>query len=136
SELERAPRDLPREPLERAVEHVALGESLSDPLGGVHHERMRLAQRQQAEGVVEVTVGEDDRVDGGMPGAARMESGEAFDLLADPRRDVQQDPALAVRADGHAFLGPRRRADRACANTATVRTAAVPLGKAAASRRA
>src|SRR4029450_5851651 len=58
--LQRSPRRLPREALERLVEHVALDEAAPDGFGGVDDQRVGLAQRQETEGVVEVAVGEED----------------------------------------------------------------------------
>jgi hypothetical protein len=48
SEGERAPRDLAGESLERPVEDIAVRESVAHALGGVHHERVGFAKRQEA----------------------------------------------------------------------------------------
>ena len=60
---QRAPDDLPLETLERPVEHVAVDEAAADAVGGVHRYRVRLAQREQPEAVIEVAVGEQDARD-------------------------------------------------------------------------
>src|SRR5712691_11110048 len=136
SELQRAPGHLLAKALEGSIEDIALGEAETDTVGGVDDERVRLAEREEAEGVVEVTVGEDDGVDGRMPGRAWVQPAEALDLVTDLGGGVQQDPALAVGADGHAFLGAGSGHDSSLADPAAIRAAAVPLGKAAACRSA
>src|SRR5262245_15475435 len=70
-----------------------------------------------------------------MARTAWMQSGEPFDLLADLRRGIEENPALAVRADGDRLLRSRRRANAPGANAAAVWTATVPLRKPAACRR-
>jgi hypothetical protein len=49
--------------------------------------------------VIEVAVGQDDGGGGGVPRRAGVEAREPFDLLADFRRGVQQEPRIAVGAD-------------------------------------
>src|SRR2546428_12457502 len=125
SELQRAPGHLLAKALERSIEDIALREAAPDALGGVDDERVRFAQREEAEGVVEVTVGEDDGVDGRVPGRAWMQAAEALDLVTDLGGGVQQDPALAVGADGHAFLGARSGPDESFADPPAIPAAAV-----------
>jgi Phosphatidylserine synthase len=85
SEGEGAPRDLAGESLERPVEDIAVRESAAHALGGVHHERVGFAERQEAQGVVEIAVGEDDGLDGRVPRRLGMQAGKALDLLPDLR---------------------------------------------------
>src|SRR2546430_2603325 len=129
AELQRSPRDLVVEALERAVEDVGLGEAATDAVGGVHRQRVVLAKREQAEAVIEVSVREDDGGDGGMPRLLRMERRKALDLLPDLRRGIEEHPVLAVAADGDAFLGSGNRLQGAGSDAPTVGAAAVPLGK-------
>ena len=93
SEGEGAPRDLAGESLERPVEDIAVRESAAHALGGVHHERVGFAERQEAQGVVEIAVGEDDGLDGRVSRRLGMQAGKALDLLPDLRRRVQEEPA-------------------------------------------
>src|SRR5262245_40339057 len=66
---------------------------------------------------------------------AWVQSRKAFDLLADLGRGIEENPALAARADGDRFLRARGRANASGTHTATVWTPAVPLGKPAPRRR-
>ena len=134
SGLERAPGHLLAKPLEGPIENIALGEAAMHTIGGVDDERVGFAEGEQTQGVVEVAVGEDDGVDGRVPGLARVKTGEALDLVTDLRRGIQQEPALAVGADGHAFLGAGGGHDETRADAPAVRAATVPLGKATARR--
>src|SRR5947207_15888511 len=91
---------------------------------------MGLAERKEAEAVVEIAAGENDASDRRVTRTARVKRREALDLWADLGRGVEQDPALTVGADGNAFLGSRLRVDRRCARPAAVRAAAIPLREA------
>ena len=62
-------------------------------LGGVDDQRLRLAQRQQAQAVVEVAVGQQDAGDGRVARRARPQRREALDLRADLGRGIEQEPA-------------------------------------------
>ena len=94
-----------------------------------------LAQREQTEAVIEVAVGKDDSGDRRVPRSARMQLRETLDLRADLRRRVEQHPALAIDAHRDALLRAGRDVAAARARLATVRAAAVPLGKSAAGGR-
>src|SRR4029079_10119756 len=61
-----------------------------------------------------------------------MEGGKRLDLGANLGGDVQEDPLVAVGADGHAFLRARGGGDAALADAATVGAAAVLRRKPAA----
>ena len=67
-------RDLPGKPLQRPVEDVAGREPVAHGRGGVDRERVRLAQRQQTQAVVEVAVGQQQPADRRVPRLARPES--------------------------------------------------------------
>src|SRR5262249_14886537 len=62
-ERERMPGDLTLEPLQRPEQDVALAEAAPHRRGRIQVERIRLAQREEPEHVIEVPVGEDDRRD-------------------------------------------------------------------------
>ncbi len=64
---------------------------------------------------------------------AGLEGWKGLDLRAEIGRDVDEEPFLAIGADGDAGLGSRR--DGACSGGLAIRAGAIPLGKAA-SRRA
>ena len=66
------PRDLAGKSLKGPVEDVALGKAALDARGGIDDERMGLAQGEQAQGVVEIAVGEHDGLDGTVPRPTRM----------------------------------------------------------------
>jgi hypothetical protein len=97
---------------------------------------MGLSQGEEAEAVVQVPVGEEDALDGGVARAARVDRWKALDLLANLGRRVDEEPVVAVRADRDRLLGPRGCLDCPCAYATAVRTAAVPLGESSPRRRA
>src|SRR5262249_46724419 len=136
AELERAPRHLAGKAIERAVEHVAFDEAATQPLRGVDHEGMRLAQRQESQAMIEIAVRDQDRADRRLPARARMKRREAFDLLSYLRRAVRQVPLVAVAADGHGLLGTGGGLQTAGSHPPTVRATAVPLREPAARGRA
>ena len=55
-----SPRHLIRKALERAIEHVVSREAVANAFGRVHHERVRLAQREQSEAVIQIAVREQE----------------------------------------------------------------------------
>src|SRR5439155_1992101 len=105
--IQPAPPHLAVEPLERAEEGVVPGDAAPDTRGRIDRQRLRFAEQQQAEAMVEIAARQHDAGDRGMAGAPRVKRGEAFDLEAKIRRSVQQVPVLAVSADGKAFLASR-----------------------------
>ncbi len=132
---QRAPGHLPVEPLQRPVEDVAPGESGPDAPGRVDRQRVRLAQGQQPQAMVEIAVRQDQPGDRRVSRLARGERREALDLRADLGRDVQQEPGGAVGADRHRLLRPGPHGARPTPRLAAVVTAAVPLRHAATGRR-
>ncbi len=66
---------------------------------------------------------------------AGMERWEAFDLLPDLWRGIDEHPSLVIRCHGNAFLGARCGLDGSVTEATTVGATAVPLRKAAACRR-
>src|SRR5438045_3939693 len=60
---ERAPRHLSGEALQRTIEAIALDEAAADTPGSIDPQRVRLAQREKAEAMIEVAVGEHDARD-------------------------------------------------------------------------
>ena len=97
---------------------------------------LRHYRREEAEAVIEIAVRDHDPRDRRMARRARVQRRERLDLRADLRRDVEQEPRLAVAAHRERVLRAGARAHRARARAATVRAAAVPLREAAARRRA
>ena len=67
--------------------------------------------------------------------AARMQARRRDDLLAQIRRRIEKQPALAVGADRERGLAARLDALIAAPGKLTDRAEAIPLGKAAARRR-
>src|SRR4029079_3355771 len=102
-------------------------ESGADRVGGVDHQRVRLAQRQQPQAVVEIAVGQEDARDGRLPLRTRPQAVEALDLRPDLRRALDQEPGLAVTADGVRLLGARANARAASTRLDTIVAATVPL---------
>src|SRR5256886_5843087 len=134
--LEGPPRHLAREALERAIEHILLGEADADALGRVDEQRVGFPQREEPQAVVQVTVREQERLNRRLTTVARMKRRKALDLCPDLRRGVQENPAPAVRADRHRFLASRHGGERPFADPTAVRTATVPLREPAPGRRA
>src|SRR3989441_12132872 len=62
--LEGPPRHLAREALERAIQHVLLGEADAHALGRVDEQRVGFPEREEPQAVVQVTVREQERLDG------------------------------------------------------------------------
>ncbi len=91
-------------PLQAAVpvaEHVEQREAgaqvLVDHVGAPDLVRAAFAQAEQAGGVVDLAVQQDDGVDAGVAqGSARLHRGKALELGADVRRGVAQHPVHAV----------------------------------------
>ena len=92
-------------------------------------------KKEQAQDVVEIRVGQQDGLDGtvarGLRG--RLQTWEGLDLRAEIGRGVDQEPALAIGADGHAGLGARR--NDPLPRLKTIRAGTIPLGQSAARRR-
>ena len=119
------------------VEDAIVGDGGQDAGRGVEREGLALAQGQQARDVIDVAVGQQHRVDRRVAQTLpRMHLRIGLDLLADVGGGVEQEPAFPVRGDRDARLrawfdpgitGPGQGTDGA---------AAVPLGNAAARRRA
>src|SRR5216683_293297 len=67
ADRESPPGDLLGEALERPIEDVPLGEPAPDGVGCIDGDRLRLAEREQAEAVIEVTAREHDARDRRVP---------------------------------------------------------------------
>ena len=116
-----------------AKHRVAVHDPAAYLLGRVQGERLGFAQRQQAGDMVHLGIGQQHRMNGAVPRAGLGRQGvEAGDLLADVRPGIDQIPTPVVGADGNGGLGPRRGVQRTRAQSATLRTVAVPLRKPAA----
>src|SRR5437867_208611 len=134
--LEGPPRHLAGETLERAMQHVLLGEPDAHALGRVDEQRVRFPEREEPQAVVQITVREQERLDRRMAAVAWMERWEALDLRSNLGRGVQEKPTPAVSADRHGFLGARDGRQRAVADPAAIRAPTVPLREPAPGRRA
>src|SRR3954468_13613725 len=86
--------------------------------------------------MVQVAAREHDACDGCVSQTSWMQLGEGFELLANLGRSVDQKPGTAVSADGDRLLRARAGAQLTAPNAGAIRTAAVPLRKAATSSRA
>src|SRR5438552_3545913 len=126
-----------RPPISTLFPYTTLFRSIEQPRysgGRVHGElRRRLAQQQQAQGVVELAVRADGGADRRAARAARPELGTRRHLDPEVGRRVQQHPARAVGADGDGRL---RATGAAETRLLAVATAAVPLRQPATCRRA
>lgn len=131
-----APDDLIFESCERARERVPVDKAGSHRLRGVDRKRLPFAQRQQTKDMVEVPVRQHHGGDRGMPFCAGMQGRCRFNGRSDLRARVEQDPTLAICAEGRAFLRPRLGAESAAANPLAKPAGAVPLRKATPDRRA
>ncbi|OAH28858.1 hypothetical protein AYJ10_04335 [Serratia marcescens] len=99
--------------------------------------RAAFAQIEQARAVIDLAVGQHDRADAG---AAQhlgiIQFGRGQQLMANVRGNVAQHPVFTVVADGDRRLCAALGADAVVANAPAVVAVAIPLGKAAARRRA
>ena len=80
--------------------------------------------------VVQLGVGQDDALDRHVAHARGRGRGQPAELVADIGRGVEQEPALAVRADGGGGLAARHGALGIGARDTTGGAPAVPLGEA------
>src|SRR3546814_12749428 len=104
-----------------------------DHLGATDLMRAALTQGQQAGGVIDLAVQQNDGTDGGIAwGTGRLQRRERLQLSADVRRGITQNPVDTVITDGDRRLGTRLRIERAGAQAGAVGAIAVPLRKTAA----
>ena len=74
-------------------------------IGAVDRKIVPLAQRQQPGYRVHIATGQNDAGNWrGTHALARVQAGRGFDLLAQVRRCVEQEPSIAVGADGNGCL--------------------------------
>src|SRR5262249_15980021 len=135
AEDEPPPDDLPRPPLERSGEDIP-PEAVLHALGRIDRERLRLAQAEESEAVIEFAVAEENRRNRRVARCTGGQRREAVDLTADVSGDVEQHAVHAVRGDRGALLRRRTRGDGPFTHTAAIQAAAVPLRKATARSRA
>ena len=94
--------------------------------------RATFAQAEQAGGVVDLAVHQDDRADAGVAQRpARLHRGEALQLRADVRRGIAQHPVHAVIGNRDGRLGAGLGIQAAVAKACAVDAVAVPLRKTA-----
>ncbi|MDT4841724.1 hypothetical protein FQZ97_755940 [compost metagenome] len=118
---------------EHVEQREAAGQVLVDHLGAPHLVRATFAQAEQAGGVVDLAVEQDDPGNRCIAQAAgRLQGREGFELGADVRRGIAQDPVDAVVAEGDRRLGARPCAEGAGTDAAAVAAVAVPLREATA----
>ena len=98
AEPERAPGDLAGKAIERPVQHVAVRESTANAVGRVDDERMRFAQGQEAQAMIEIAVRQQDRGDRRVTGAARVE-----------RRDSSRSAGGSPASSSAGTIDRRRR---------------------------
>src|SRR5215475_12006411 len=96
---------------------------------GVDEKAFAFAHQKQTQGMVEVSISEQDGLNGGIAKSFFTGSQRrgAFDLGSDIGRSVQQEPGLVVSADGDAGLGSRTHAPFGRTRFATDRAIAIPL---------
>jgi len=128
---------LPAETAVPVLEHVeqrkAGGKVLVDHLGAPDLMGAAFAQAEQAGGVVDLAVQQDDGADAGVTqGPRRLQRGEAGQLGADVGRGVAQDPVHPVVGQGDGRLGTGLGPEGALAEAVAIDAIAVPLGKATA----
>lgn len=109
----------------------AFAEVLVDHLRAPDFVRAAFAQAEQAGGVVDLAVEQDDRADRRIARPTRrLEGREGGDLGTDVGRGVAEDPALAVVGQGDGGLRAWLGRYATVADPATVAAVAVPLGEA------
>ncbi len=124
-------------PLQAAVpvaEHVeqreAGGQVLVDHVGAPHLVRAAFAQAEQAGGVVDLAVQQDDGVDAGVAqGTGRLHRRKGLELGADIGRGIAQHPVHAVVGQGDGRLRAWRGTQGAVTQALAVVAVAVPLWK-------
>src|SRR5687768_4961461 len=72
------PGDLPREALERAIKHVVGRKAGAHARRGIKVQRLGLAQRKQAQAMIEVAIGDHDARERSVTQWARVKTREAF----------------------------------------------------------
>src|SRR5690606_14973442 len=122
--------------LEHIEQWKAGGQILMDHLGAPDFMGTTFTQGQQASGVVDLAIQQNDRCDGGITRlASRLQLWKGLQLGTDVRRGVTQNPVDAVVADGNGRLGAWLCSQCSGTQTGTVGAVAIPLWKAAASSR-
>lgn len=95
--------------------------------------RAAFAQAEQAGGVIDLAVEQDDGLYPGVTqGTARLHGRKALQLRTDVRRGVAQHPVHPVVGQGNGRLRARMGTQAAIAKATAIGAVAVPLGKAAA----
>jgi hypothetical protein len=103
---------------------------------------VQLPQQEQAEHVVDVSVGKNRSGDGRLAGVilaflfSRMKIRRSLNLRAQIGRSSEQKPGLRVGADGKLGLGAGLAVERSGAQGAAVGAGAIPLGEPSAGSRA
>lgn len=120
--------------MERAIEHIAFRKSAPHRIGCIDNQRMILPEREQAQAVIQIPIGEKDGLNRRVPRVPRMERFEAFDLNTDVRRGIDQEPVSLIRTDADRFLSARAGFNQPLPQTSTIRAAAVPLREPSAGR--
>ncbi|MNG03103.1 hypothetical protein D3C84_861650 [compost metagenome] len=128
---------VPAQPAVPVGQHVeqreAAAQVFMDHVGAPHLVRATFAQAEQAGGVVDLAVHQDDRANAGVAqGPARLHRGKRLELGANVRRGVAQHPVHTVIGQGDGRLGARLGPQAAVAKTCAIGAVAVPLGETAA----
>ena len=107
---------------------VAGGEVLVHHVGAINVERLAFAQNQQAGGMVDLAVDEDDADDARVAqGPGRLHGRKGLQLGANVGGGVEEHPIDAVATDGDGGLCAGRSSDVPPAQPITIRTVTVPL---------
>src|SRR5690606_30864396 len=108
-------------------------EILIHGIAAVHLMWTTFSQHQQACGVVDLAVHEDDGCNAGVANGARgLQRGEGGKLGKNVRRCIEKYPVHAIGADCYGRLGPGSGFDGAFAQAVAIGTVAIPLRKTAA----
>jgi hypothetical protein len=111
----------------------AAAEVLVDHVGAPYLVRAAFAQAQQAGGVVDLAVQQDDGANAGVAQATvGLHRREVVQLRADVRRGIAQHPVHAVVGERDGRLGTCPGIQAAVAKARAVGAVAIPLGKATA----
>ncbi|MNE85938.1 hypothetical protein D3C80_1829890 [compost metagenome] len=113
---------------EHGEQREAGAQVLVDHVGAPDLMRAAFTQAQQAGGVIDLAVEQDNRTDPGVAqGACGLHGGEGLQLRADIRRGVAQHPVHTVVRQGNRRLGTRCSAQGTVAKAFAVHAVAVPL---------
>ena len=122
--------------LENGKQGIAGREVLPRHFRGVDFQRPSFTEHEQARGVVDLRIHQDDASHGGVAdGTRRLQLGKRAELREEVRRSIEEYPVGVVSGNGYRGLRSGAGFQSSLAYPITVGTVTVPLGKTTTSRR-